>query len=51
MAKWLDSFFTSTIESVTEEQVKEKIGSEDFLLVQGVSPQQLEVLQIANFVD
>ena len=51
MAKWLDSFFTSTIESLTEEQVKEKIGSEDFLLVQGVSPQQLEALQIANFVD
>ncbi len=51
MQEWLDSFFTSQIETVTEAQVKEKIGSEDFLLVQGVSAAQLEVLQIANFVD
>ncbi len=51
MLEWLESFFTSKIEGLTEEQVKEKIGSEDFLLVQGASAEQLQTLEVANFVD
>lgn len=51
MFTWLQSFFTSKIEALTEEQVKEKIGSEDFLLVQGASAEQLQILEVANFVD
>jgi protein disulfide-isomerase-like protein len=51
MLEWLESFFTSKIEALTEVQVKEKIGSEDFLLVQGASAEQLQTLEVANFVD
>lgn len=36
---------------MTEAELKLKVGSEDFLLVQGGSKEQLQVLQIANFVD
>lgn len=48
---WVESFFTSKIVAITENELKEKIGSEDFLLIQGASADQLKVLQVANFVD
>lgn len=51
MQEWLESFFSSKIASLTEVELKEKIGSKDFLLIQGASTEQLKVLEIANFVD
>jgi Thioredoxin-like domain len=36
---------------LSENEVKQKIGSEDFLLIQGASAEQLKVLEVANFVD
>lgn len=51
MQRWIDSFFTSKIASLSESEIKEKIGSEDFVLIQGASAEQLKVLEIANFVD
>jgi hypothetical protein len=35
--QWIDSFFTNKIASLSETEVKEKIGSEDFLLIQGAT--------------
>lgn len=51
MLKWIESYFSSKIAVLSEAEIKEKIGSEDFLLVQGASPEQLEILETANFVD
>lgn len=51
MQGWLEQFFASKIVVLTEAELKLKVGSEDFLLVQGGSKEQLQVLQIANFVD
>jgi hypothetical protein len=49
--EWIDSFFTSKMGVLSENELKEKIGSEDFLLIQGASPEQLKLLEVANFVD
>lgn len=48
---WIESFFATKIVSITENELKDKIGSEDFLLIQGASAEQLKVLEVANFVD
>lgn len=48
---WIESFFATKIVSITENELKEKIGSEDFLLIRGASAEQLKVLEVANFVD
>jgi thioredoxin-like negative regulator of GroEL len=48
---WIEEFLNSKIATLSELEVKEKIGSEDFLLVQGATEEQLKVLQIANAVD
>jgi protein disulfide-isomerase A1 len=49
--KWIESFFASKIVTLTENELKEKIGSEDFLLIQGASAEQLKIIEIASFVD
>ena len=41
MQSWIDSYFTSKIPSLSEAEVKGKIGSEDFALIQGASSEEL----------
>lgn len=49
--KWIELFFVSEVKTLTEGEIKDKIGTEDFLLIQGASSEQLKVLKVANFVD
>jgi hypothetical protein len=51
MLAWIDSFFTNKLPVLSESEIKEKIGSEDFLLIQGASAEQVKILEIAKFVD
>lgn len=50
MQSWIESYFTSKISSLSEAEVKDKIGSEDFALIQGASPEELESLKIVKFL-
>lgn len=47
MRSWLDDTMSSSIPSITEDKVKELIGSTDFVLIQGASSDQLKVLRFA----
>lgn len=48
MQTWLEKTMNSEISKVTEEQVKELIGSADFVLIQGASSEQLKSLRFAK---
>ena len=51
MEKWIEATLKNEIVEVNEEQVKEKIGSENFLLIEGVNAEELKVLKTAKLVD
>ena len=51
MQQWIESYFTSKIVTLSEAELKEKIGSEDFLLIQSASADDLKTLELANFLD
>ena len=48
MQKWLEETMTSGIEQISDEKVKELIGSTDFLLIQGASNEQIKLLRFAQ---
>lgn len=45
MQKWLDNTMLAQLPSITEDKVKELIGTQDFVLIQGASSDQLKVLR------
>lgn len=53
MQDWLDTTMRAEILKIDEEKLKELIGSKDFLLIQGASADQLDLLRFgqSNLVD
>lgn len=51
MTEWLDKMMTSQIQTVSEDKVKELIGTADFLLIQGASEEQLKFLRFISLQD
>lgn len=48
MQSWIEGILSAEISAVSEQELKELIGTEDLLLVQGASKEQLKLLTVAR---
>lgn len=48
MKKWLDEMMSKELPEISEEKVKELIGSTSFLLIQGASDEEIQLLKYAQ---
>ena len=48
MKKWLDEMMAKDVPDISEEKVKELIGSTTFLLIQGATDDQMQLLRFAQ---